>query len=56
MLNERDIPKTPIIKGKNYYCPSCDHWILWLDAIPLETDNYCSKCGQAINWEDEEDR
>ena len=39
---------------KNYYCPICkeDGWMLWDDAIPNDTDEYCGKCGQAIDWSD----
>ena len=38
---------------KNYYCPICkeDGWMLWDDAIPNDMDEYCGKCGQAIDWE-----
>lgn len=49
-MNARDIPQAPDIKGRNYYCPSCHQWLLWLDAVPNENDNYCGKCGQAIDW------
>ena len=46
-------PMKPIHKEKNLYCPNCDHWLLWDDAIPNEWDNYCGICGQKIDWEDE---
>ena len=51
---ERQIPKKPLHMHKNYYCPICkeDGWILWDDAIPNDMDNYCGKCGQAIDWSD----
>lgn len=53
---EKQIPKKPIHKHKNYYCPTCkdDTWILWDDAIPNEVDNFCPICGQAIDWSDNE--
>lgn len=38
----------------NYYCPNCGTWLLWDDAIPNETDNFCSKCGKAIDWSEVE--
>lgn len=51
---EKQIPKKPLHMHKNYYCPICkeDGWILWDDAIPNDMDNYCIKCGQAIDWSD----
>ena len=51
---EKQIPKKPLHMHKNYYCPVCkeDGWILWDDAIPNDMDNYCGKCGQAIDWSD----
>ena len=50
---EKQIPKKPLHMHKNYYCPICkeDGWMLWDDAIPNDTDAYCGKCGQAIDWE-----
>ena len=46
------IPKKPLHMHKNYYCPICkeDGWMLWDDAIPNDTDAYCGKCGQALDW------
>lgn len=53
---EKQIPKKPLHLHKNYYCPVCkeDGWMLWDDAIPNDMDKYCSKCGQAIDWSDDE--
>ena len=50
---ETRIPKKPLHMHKNYYCPICkeDGWMLWDDAVPNDTDAYCGKCGQAIDWE-----
>ena len=50
---EKQIPKKPLHMHKNYYCPICkeDGWMLWDDAIPNDTDAYCGKCGQALDWE-----
>ena len=49
---EKQIPKKPLHMHKNYYCPICkeDGWMLWDDAIPNDMDEYCGKCGQAIDW------
>ena len=51
---EKQIPKKPLHMHKNYYCPVCkeDGWMLWDDAVPNDMDNYCGKCGQAIDWSD----
>ena len=53
---EKQIPKKPLHMHKNYYCPICkeDGWMLWDDAIPNDMDKYCGKCGQAIDWSDNE--
>ena len=52
----RQIPMKPLHIHKNYYCPICKEggWIMWDDAIPNETDNYCGFCGQKIDWEETE--
>lgn len=49
---KKQIPKKPLHMHKNYYCPICkeDGWMLWDGAIPNDTDAYCGKCGQAIDW------
>ena len=51
---EKQVSKKPLHMHKNYYCPICkeDGWMLWDDAIPNDMDNYCGKCGQAIDWSD----
>ncbi len=43
-------PVKPLRKEKTLYCPNCDHWLLWDDAIPNEWDNYCGVCGQKLDW------
>ena len=54
---EKQVSKKPLHMHKNYYCPICkeDGQILWDDAIPNDTDAYCGKCGQALDWEVEND-
>ena len=49
---EKQIPKKPLHKHKNYYCPICkeDGWMLRDDAVHNDMDKYCGKCGQAIDW------
>ena len=51
---EKQIPKKPLHMHKNYYCPICKEngWMLRDDAIPNDTDKYCGKCGQAIDWKE----
>ena len=53
---EKQIPKKPLHMHKNYYCPICkdDGWMLWDDAVPNDMDSFCGKCGQAIDWSDDE--
>ena len=53
---EKQIPKKPLHMHKNYYCPICkeDGWMLWDDAVPNDMDEYCGKCGQAIDWSNNE--
>ena len=53
---EKQVPRKPLHMHKNYYCPICkeDGWILWDDAVPLDMDKYCGKCGQAISWGDDD--
>ena len=50
---KKQIPMKPLHMHKNYYCPICgeDGWMLWDDAVPNDMDEYCGKCGQAIDWE-----
>ena len=53
---EKQIPKKPFHMHKNYYCPNCKEggWMLWDDAVPNDKDNFCGKCGQAIDWSDDD--
>ena len=53
---EKQASKKPLHMHKNYYCPVCreDGWMLWDDAIPNDMDSFCGKCGQAIDWSDDE--
>ncbi len=51
---EKQIPKKPILdtifpSGVEWYlCPACKH-----NNIE-KSDNYCHKCGQALDWSEEE--
>ena len=51
---EKQIPKKPLHMHNNFYCPVCkeDGWLLWDDAEPNDFDSYCCKCGQALDWSD----
>lgn len=53
---KKQIPKKPLHMHKNYYCPRCEAWLLWDDALPNSNDYYCGEklCGQAIDWSDVE--
>ena len=51
---ERQIPKKPICREQgttvilNGVCPKCSN-------VVHAYDNYCSFCGQKLNWSDEDD-
>ena len=52
---EKQVPKKPIVKtsyicGKKYYCSECKHYIC---ADCNTKKSYCSNCGQALDWSDE---
>lgn len=51
---EKQIPKKPKHEHLNYYCSNCNTWLLWDDAEPNANDTFCPKCGQAIDWSEEE--
>lgn len=52
---EKQILKKPIVKlsyicGKKYYCSECKHYIC---ADCNTKKSYCSNCGQALDWSEE---
>ena len=52
---EKQVLKKPIVKlsyicGKKYYCSECKHYIC---ADCNTKKSYCSNCGQALDWSDE---
>ena len=51
---EKQVPKKPIEKlycyGKKFYCSECQHYICADYGIK---GFYCSRCGQALDWSDE---
>ena len=46
-LVDKEIPKKP--NRNNRYCGNCD-----VNRLIKGNDNYCSVCGQKIDWSDEE--
>lgn len=51
---EKQIPKRAILQKRHSfvnapYCPNCGY-----SVISPECDKYCGKCGQAIDWSDNE--
>lgn len=34
-------------------CPNCNYAISYMDAYDKGVDEYCSKCGQKLDWSDE---
>ena len=58
---EKQIPKKPINYDKHYYkCPYCeqdlsvddDSIYIYEDTMP----NYCTNCGQRLDWSDESEQ
>lgn len=43
---EKQIPKKPIKKMRDYICSYCSH-------IVYRTENFCSNCGNGIDWSNE---
>lgn len=53
MNDKQDVKKVivkPYFYGENYYCPSCRKH-LGDDCDDFKEVNYCSKCGQALEWD-----
>ena len=55
---EKQIPKKPIIKTnaynkKFYECPNCR---IDIEDVIFSPYKYCRKCGQHIDWGNEDDR
>lgn len=46
---EKRIPKKPVPNNELNCCPVCGD-----ETIVLIWHKYCSKCGQALDWSDEE--
>lgn len=56
MSNKPEIEKAKVIVkpyfyGLEFYCPSCNKH-LGYDHDHMEDVNFCSKCGQPLEWED----
>lgn len=51
-----------MVKGQSYKCPVCNHRIIMLWEVERNKriygwkckDIFCNKCGQALDWRDEE--
>lgn len=51
-----------MVKGQSYKCPVCNHRIIMLWEVERNKriygwkckDIFCNKCGQALDWSDEE--
>lgn len=46
---EKQIPKKPELYDGNYFCTKCDA------LLCIFTDSYCSGCGQALDWSDNDE-
>lgn len=58
MNNKKELEKEKVIVepyfyGETYYCPSC-HKCLGGDHNNMEDVNFCSKCGQPLEWDNYE--
>ena len=50
MAVKHDVPQRVIERHENYHCPKCEHM---LSGKRKNKDiRYCSKCGQAVKWDD----
>lgn len=47
-LLKRFIPMETKQQGYGDYCPNCGRSLMW------NRDNFCSKCGQAVKFDDKE--
>lgn len=53
---EKQIPKKAVNEDDDcnvFDCPSCGHTIIYLDDKTVH--KYCLICGQALDWEDEDE-
>lgn len=50
---EKQIPKKPNAKRNEAICPNCGQTLTELFGFTI-TIPYCDRCGQAIDWRDDE--
>ena len=55
---EKQIPKEPAVMIDTWICPRCHNgieyqFLLGDNVLFHEFHDFCTKCGQAIDWEDE---
>lgn len=55
---EKQIPKEPAVMIDTWICPSCNNgieyqFLLGDNVLFHGFHDFCPKCGQAIDWEDE---
>ena len=53
---EKRLPKKPIGRHTNYKCPVCDRRVRsGKGSSSFGVDYFCQRCGQALDWSDEDD-
>lgn len=50
---EKQIPKKPRFYAHNYYCTKCEN-LVGNNEFKWQRFLYCDKCGQKLDWSDEE--
>lgn len=55
--DENDMPKGGVMNEKFYKCPICHKKLFSIGSQSYKERSYkfCSKCGQAIDWSDEDE-
>jgi predicted SprT family Zn-dependent metalloprotease len=57
----KEIEENDIVAGKilNFNCPECNHnlFVVFkdLNRVAKYKSNYCERCGQALDWSEEDD-
>lgn len=51
-LTPTDVDSTGNDDMDYFVCPNCKHELVSMDSIDYcELDNFCSRCGQALKWD-----
>lgn len=47
---EKETPKACVLSSNTVICPSCDSCIGERHVFSVKRPDYCSDCGQALDW------